>query len=286
MALAREDPATLVRTLEVIELEDRAAVKVFSHNLFVTADDEDDDANEHTVSLVAVADVGSGAIKSARSRQLNAQPEADTDRRASGADASDEHSDAQQPPNGTATPSMRDRCFIELEKSIAQQFAVAFKDRTADEEEEHETQSLQEMLRTAKTLIEDLQEVSECVVKCFPPEYEIFEFFDSRYQKWLTTRFVERIGDTDKVAPGDILFTINWIQEYQTKMKELGINVSSSSLLDQYSEDLMRSYLNQIRRTMLEWVGNICKRERTSKPIHDEETGALSSVAESGNQYT
>jgi hypothetical protein len=237
-------------------MEDRASVKVFSHNLFIPQAAAQDPMED------------SVAVKSARAKKGG-------DKAANNSAVTVKNTTASSSEVAQkAQPTMRERCFVELEHSIANQFAQTFHDRTNDnEDEEAEQQSLQEMLKSASYLMEDLQEVAECVVQCFPPDYEIFEFFDSRYQKWLSTRFVERIGDTDKVAPGDILFTINWIQEYLSRMEEMGIQVDSSSLMDQYSEDLMKSYLDQIRKTMLEWVGNICKRERNSKPIHDEESG-------------
>jgi hypothetical protein len=42
--------------------------------------------------------------------------------------------------------------------------------------------------------IDDLEEVSEYMAKCFPPDYKIFSFYEERYQKWLYSRFVARIG--------------------------------------------------------------------------------------------
>jgi hypothetical protein len=47
--------------------------------------------------------------------------------------------------------------------------------------------------------IEDLEEVSDFVAKCFPPDYKIFEFYEQRYQKWLYSRFVARIGALDSI---------------------------------------------------------------------------------------
>jgi hypothetical protein len=87
--LAREDPATLVRTLEVIEMEDRASVKVFSHTL--------------------------GQVK-----KSSASSESDD------SDSDGGHDDAK---HAGEVVTMRKRCFEELETSIAEHFAQQFHDR-------------------------------------------------------------------------------------------------------------------------------------------------------------
>jgi hypothetical protein len=52
-------------------------------------------------------------------------------------------------------------------------------------------------------------------------------------------------------------------KNHQDRIAELGIeSAESRSELDKYAEMLMDSYLVQIKRTMLEWVGNICRREK------------------------
>jgi TATA-binding protein-associated factor Taf7 len=110
--LAREDPATLVRTLEVIEMEDRASLKIFSHRLGRVGkkggkkhhDDEDDDVDED---------------------------EEDEDQYGNGSDDDDDDDDDQEAKGRKASAhlSMRERCFNELETSIADHFAMMFRDR-------------------------------------------------------------------------------------------------------------------------------------------------------------
>jgi hypothetical protein len=237
LVLAREDPATLVRTLEVIEMEDRAPVKVFAHNLFipdgesaesVAARDEDEPSSQQKqpqkkLQPSKAASARRAAAAAAKSSSGAAAENADEENGDDDESAEHRRKSATKPRH---KPSMRERCFAQLEKSIAEQFALKFKDRTesdhrnrdGDDDENNDNdkpQPLPEMLKTAKTLIDDLEEVSEFVAQCFPPAYEIFDFYVQRYQKWLYTRFVARIGDPAEVAPGDILFTINWIQTYQ-----------------------------------------------------------------------
>eukprot|EP00455_Lapot_gusevi_P046967 TRINITY_DN6276_c0_g1_i2.p1 TRINITY_DN6276_c0_g1~~TRINITY_DN6276_c0_g1_i2.p1 ORF type:complete len:774 (-),score=175.20 TRINITY_DN6276_c0_g1_i2:58-2379(-) len=213
ISLSREDPATLVRTLEVIEMEDRERVKIFAHNLVMV----DQNAAQRS-----------------------------------------------------CTQTMRERCFFELEKSIADEFGTMFGDKKADDDRPAEEFSLRDTLRTANNLIEDLEHVSEFMVKCFPPDYHIFNFYEQRYQKWLCTRLIDAIGDPTQLSGEDILFTVNWIQEYKLRMRDLQADMNTASELEQYSETLMDSFIQQSKIQMMTWVANILRREREAQPKQDE----------------
>lgn len=67
----------------------------------------------------------------------------------------------------------------------------------------------------------DLEVVASHVAPCFPPHYEIFKFFEKRYQKWLHVRMLDSIGDPSALAPSDILACIVWIQDYRNTMARL-----------------------------------------------------------------
>jgi hypothetical protein len=224
LVLAREDPATLVRTLEVIEMEDRAPVKVFAHNLFipdgesaesVAARDEDEPQQKQPQKKLQPSKAASARRAAAAAAKSSSGTAADNEDEENDDDEAAEHrrKSASKPRH---KPSMRERCFAQLEKSIAEQFALKFKDRTESDhrnrdgdgddgdDDDDKPQPLPEMLKTAKTLIDDLEEVSEFVAQCFPPAYEIFDFYVQRYQKWLYTRFVARIGDPAEVAGGAV----------------------------------------------------------------------------------
>ena len=211
--LAQGDPATLVRTLEVIEMEDRERVKIFSRDL----------------------------VKS--SQESNVQKENRT---------------------------MRERCFIKLEEEMLRKFESFIDNKNLE---------LPEILKKADSLIEDLKDINDYVVKCYPPEYKIFEFFEKRYQVWLHSRLMDAIGNPSILPPGDILLTVKWIQNYKRKMQDLAADLNAASELESVSETLMESYVTQSKGTMLEWVANLIKRERTSEPVLDEATGVYSTNA-------
>eukprot|EP00474_Spongospora_subterranea_P010486 CRZ10944.1 hypothetical protein [Spongospora subterranea] len=199
--LAEEDPATLIKTLEVIEMEDYEQERNYTGNLFKV----------------------------------------------------------------TPRRSMMQRTLDVLDEAIGKRFANAFGDDSPDK-----ANNINHILGVGKKLIDDLYFVGSHVVPCYPDRFQVFSFFESRYQKWLYARLLHSTSDVDRMSPSDILDCINWIQDYCEAMESLGVDTksesSSATLFLQHVPILMQAYLNVVSRTLNEWVQKILLSDWKTEP--------------------
>ncbi|CEO96688.1 unnamed protein product (mitochondrion) [Plasmodiophora brassicae] len=203
--LAEEDPATLVKTLEIVEMEDYEESRGYPTTLF----------------------------------RSNKQPPV----------------------------SMMQRTLNILDESIGKRFATAFGD------ESESSASIDKVLKVGSDLINDLDFVANHVVHCFPERFEIFNLYESRYQKFLYAKLSDATADADRMSPSDILNCIHWIQEYRESMDALGVDTesesSSSAMLLEHVPTLMQAYLTSVRQTMSDWAQKIMQTDWRSEPSED-----------------
>eukprot|EP01083_Nonionella_stella_P046924 125649_1 len=261
--LAEEDPSILVSLLLIIKMEDDARPSsrhIFGRDLSVVEfDSGETDEPEPSLSQVWISEEGGSSRRKEKE----------------------------------SSQTMRDKCFLNLEQSIAERFGEEFDDYISENmkkdlletnesaegsisvgktlEESQIQHSISGMLQAANQLIGDLVSVYEHMVPCFPVDYNIFEFYETRYQNWLYFRLQNRTSEEQSVHPSDILNIVEWIQEYKDKMLDFGVDLDEqSSKLCEYSRQLMVDYMKKIQKKITEWVDNILVRDRTTDPFADD----------------
>ena len=269
--LAKDDPITLVRTLEVIELEDRAMRKVFGH----TAKKEE----------AVVPSAGSGKEKGGKRKGDSG-----------GASTSVVPSDFITPHNGPFL-TMREKCLNHLEKSIADLFQHLHIDEEQwkeQEKQEQQEKKRKEQVRAEKlkalnksdnsyddevdepeedfpspprsgglyhsddeddgdnkrpggpsdyilTILEEMTDLVESLIPtlstmipCFPPDYNIAAFYIERYLRWLKLTVSFHTNDPTKLSKKAQLKTVNWIEWYRREVQKWDVKYPNwrQSLID------------------------------------------------------
>ncbi|GJJ11432.1 hypothetical protein Clacol_005665 [Clathrus columnatus] len=110
-------------------------------------------------------------------------------------------------------------------------------------------------------MYQDINDIENDVTPCFPPDYEIYNFFVREYHKTLNT-IIKKLVATEPEA-SVILHLHAWMKDYRKTMKELNVppGLMEPPLLDGKDQTLIDDYLNLIVKKLDEWSANIMKTE-------------------------
>lgn len=139
------------------------------------------------------------------------------------------------------------KCIIE---SIKEKFDAAYT-----------RSSPADFLEDSLWIYQDLMRIEEDVAPCFPPDYEIYQFYVKGYHKALN----ETINKLVQSAPeAKVLLSLHqWVKDYKKNMEELGIapELLEPQLLDGDEQSLIDDYLKVIIKKLEEWTTNLMKSE-------------------------
>lgn len=182
-------------------------------------------------------------------------------------DESEGEAAAQAPEGGPPAPTPKDwflQAQYQLNKAIHARFQEAFSDRV---------DSVSLTLQAANEVVDDLADVLDLVVPCFPPRYKIFDIFVDRYQQELYA-IMASIADkgTNDVSHAEILDLISWTVSYFDRMHHLGVSADKLEP-DVYDalNPLVLSYLSTSQNLMAGWLTNIIITDSKSPPIEADE---------------
>jgi exocyst complex component 3 len=141
------------------------------------------------------------------------------------------------------------KCIVE---SIEAKFADAY---------EREGENPVAFLENSVWMYQDLIRIEEEVAPCFPPDYEIYNYYVREYHKALNA-MLNKIMQTDPEA-SVLLVMHGWIKEYKKNMKELNVppELLEPPLLDGNEQNLIEDYLKLIIKKLDEWTANLMKTE-------------------------
>ncbi|GAB5360111.1 hypothetical protein AAMO2058_000599200 [Amorphochlora amoebiformis] len=180
LALCKSDPSTLIRTLMVVEMEERAKSKVFVPS---------------PVPRVMDTDTKTGY---------------------------------KSPRNVVAQMTIKEKVINQLEYSIADTFQKMLSNSLLGStglSSPGTTQTTDEVLEVLDTLIGDLFLVKEDVSVLYPPEYNITEFFQKRYTKFIMIDLNTRLSSAEDLSQSDLLKWSSWIHRFKTQMVALGFAI-------------------------------------------------------------
>lgn len=107
----------------------------------------------------------------------------------------------------------------------------------------------------------DLEWAKKEVVRCFPPDYDIYTFYIKRYHKELDESF-KKIRQS--LPPASVLLALHaWVKSYKKKMKELEIpeELLEPPLMGGKEQGLIDDYSKLIVQKLDEWTTNLMKTE-------------------------
>jgi len=78
-----------------------------------------------------------------------------------------------------------------------------------------ECENIQEKFKVLDEVIEELEAVHTRVVLCYPPKWNIVNFYQKRYRYWLVEKIVELSANTTDLTQGDTLRLASWIQKFE-----------------------------------------------------------------------
>jgi hypothetical protein len=117
----------------------------------------------------------------------------------------------------------------------------------------------------------DLVRISDDVIPCFPPDYDIYAFFVKNYHKALNET-VKAIVASE--PPASILLTIHaWQKQYKRDMQDLEIPVEwlTPPILDGKEQSLIEDYVKLIIQKLDEWTANLMKTETQDFVAREQE---------------
>eukprot|EP01104_Vermistella_antarctica_P016228 TRINITY_DN5506_c0_g1_i1.p1 TRINITY_DN5506_c0_g1~~TRINITY_DN5506_c0_g1_i1.p1 ORF type:complete len:852 (+),score=277.09 TRINITY_DN5506_c0_g1_i1:204-2759(+) len=149
------------------------------------------------------------------------------------------------------------QCFEVLQESIARRFESAISACRGE---------VSITLEQMEEMISDLAVVRTNVAPCFPPTYDIFNFYVREYHRSFHNVFKEFSGKAGRLPAKDILALVEWVtQHYETKMADIGLARLRPPLLEGL-EGLTDAYCRYIRNLMEQWVERIVGIDQTSDP--------------------
>ncbi len=118
-----------------------------------------------------------------------------------------------------------ERTLIEVQKSVIARFSAALEGKN----------TVEDVIGEAETIINDLPAIKEFVVPCFPPYFNIFEFYKNEYLERIEAQVSQHIPKTESTAamdPGVLVVLASWFDNYGVLLGKLGIKEEEERLLD------------------------------------------------------
>lgn len=166
----------------------------------------------------------------------------------------------------------KEKCLTEFSKHVQAECEEALEPSLSTES------TVKHKLLRASQLLDSLFQCYRSVEPCFPPDYELFYFFASEYNKNFSSFFARLASQIENISNGDILEIIGWCMDYESGLLDLDINVRAlkPSLLDVVNT-FHQKYLERIVSSMETWILNIANRDFEKPPLVSEE-GKLHSL--------
>ena len=126
--------------------------------------------------------------------------------------------------NGLGNDPLIERTLIEVQNSVSDRFTAALKEKDVVEDVIGETEKI----------INDLPAIKDFVSPCFPPQYNIFEFYKSEYLEKIEKSVLPFIPTSESKAandPGILVVLASWLDSYEILLDKLGIGQQEDQLL-------------------------------------------------------
>lgn len=116
--------------------------------------------------------------------------------------------------------------------------------------------------RLDKWMFDDLIQVQEALVPCFPEDYHIRNLFVKEYHKGLDEKLHVILANAPEAS---LMLTLHgWVQAYRTKMAEIEVplDLLEPPLLDGKADSLIEDYLAILTQKFNEWTSELMRTEQ------------------------
>ncbi|EFA80516.1 exocyst complex subunit 3 [Heterostelium album PN500] len=127
-------------------------------------------------------------------------------------------------------------------------------------------------LKEVNAMVDELNVIMDQVSECYPPSYDMFNFFVKQYHSKFYSLFesfsnlIEIGVKTSSQEPAHILMLIEWVmKEYPIQLGRLGIQDMSPPLLDAL-DPIINIYKIHIQGLMKDWCDNIITNDNQTRP--------------------
>lgn len=152
----------------------------------------------------------------------------------------------------------RTKCVDILESSISNRFQQhRHKDRMEDA-----SWLAEYLISVEKLVFDDLSVIQKHAMPCFPPAYQINQFYITRYHENLC-KLVTDLIDKNLTAK-DIIFLRLWVRELRDQLLDLGFDLDNyGPLIQPRSEkELESTCLDQVKSSVQEYISRMLTTER------------------------
>ncbi|KAM9990498.1 hypothetical protein ACTFIY_006534 [Dictyostelium cf. discoideum] len=263
--IAQIKPAVLVKVAQIIErekLHEQKQKEKKSQNSLISSegihdDDYDDDDDDTEINL-------NNSNKQNTTENENNNNNNNNNNKNYDINNEDEGYDKNRSNYG-------DRFLEVLIQSISGKFEPMFLNSHND---------LVQTLKDVNKMVEELFIVMDIVQECYPPSYDLFNFYVDQYH----TKFYSLFGSfsnlmesshvnnnyqvvvTKNIPSAHILMLVEWVvKNYSRDLSRLGIQDISPPLLDSL-DPLIKIYKMHIKQLMREWCDNIINNDNQNKP--------------------
>jgi hypothetical protein len=128
-------------------------------------------------------------------------------------------------------------------------------------------EDIEKIIKQSNLLAQDLHDVIQYVVPCFPEWYNIGVFYVDEYHHRLRAMFSEFAQQADDLSTQEILVLVEWVHlKYEPQMRALGTTQAVSDTLMDALAPLMQSYKTDIASMMDEWCTRMLEGDRKNEP--------------------
>jgi hypothetical protein len=134
------------------------------------------------------------------------------------------------PQKTVANETLQSMCEKKLKETVKERAELAFMDIPY---KFHSQEDLSIALDQCKNLFLDLRYVSKEIVKCFPPDFNVFEIYRQIYVSQILSRVTADISDLVSREPTVVLQLNNFVKTINEAMEELSFTEDQKSDLQQ-----------------------------------------------------
>lgn len=258
--IAVDDPTTLIRTLEVCVMEDKAKRKVLGKGVLrsganaVTTSTANKPSKTNSTSQLTMQEKVFNILETVIAKRFSDQNKTEAEVKASKDDVA---------AAAAATPRHND-------------------DAATNKRSDYVITVLNDLNSYVDELIKLIAETEPC----YPPDYHIREFFEERFRHWMLFTIQYHTTDIVSLSKKALLKAVQWISRYQQQMLDFTPNDAETVALRKILKTCMYEYTRSTEATLNTLVTNIVTAEEQSAVAERDADGQYVTTGPSDLFYT
>ena len=269
--LAKEDPTTLIRTLEVIEMEDRAlSRKVFAQSTPPVAMKDRLLSTLETSIANAFADLHKDEAQAAREKRKKALA-AEKEKKHAAKQQVKAQKQQERKERGEDAEGDDDDELLDADDEEAVEAADESQEDGVVSNSDLVSDYACEVLEEMQVLVEQLDDIKADLGRCFPPSYHIVDFYELRYRRWIKVTINFHTNDVRKLSKKALLKSCSWMTWYIDRMRELRYSTQEDE--DEWvalMAEMITAFCQATESTITQLIDNILRAEEQAEPELNE----------------